>query len=200
MGLLDDAIREHLELKRRHGADPGEVAHQEHAALDPALPAEQPEEWLQEDVEPALQSAHDGHEATTADVAEPPASGEELAAEPLGGEPAGGDAEMISHVGQETAELDMEAVLAGENDGNGPDGVRAHGSGEAAAPSETAAPGEAPVPADEGTRPIAARPAERQPAAGRQRPDAELAAEIFDREPAEAGERELPGQQRFTLD
>ena len=29
MGLLDDAIREHLELKRRHGADPDEVARQE---------------------------------------------------------------------------------------------------------------------------------------------------------------------------
>jgi len=26
MGLLDDAIRDHLELKRRRGADPGEVA------------------------------------------------------------------------------------------------------------------------------------------------------------------------------
>ena len=26
MGLLDDAIREHLELKRRHGADPNEVS------------------------------------------------------------------------------------------------------------------------------------------------------------------------------
>lgn len=33
MGLLDDAIREHLELKRQHGADPGEVARQEHEAL-----------------------------------------------------------------------------------------------------------------------------------------------------------------------
>ena len=29
MGLLDDAIREHLELKRKHGADPEEVARQE---------------------------------------------------------------------------------------------------------------------------------------------------------------------------
>jgi hypothetical protein len=36
MGLLDDAIREHLELKRRHGADPSEVARQEHEALGPA--------------------------------------------------------------------------------------------------------------------------------------------------------------------
>jgi hypothetical protein len=35
MGLLDDAIREHLELKRRHGADPQEVARQEDEALGP---------------------------------------------------------------------------------------------------------------------------------------------------------------------
>jgi len=33
MGLLDDAIREHLELKRRHGADPNEVSRQEREAL-----------------------------------------------------------------------------------------------------------------------------------------------------------------------
>jgi hypothetical protein len=36
MGLLDDAIREHLELKRRRGADATEVARQEHEALGPA--------------------------------------------------------------------------------------------------------------------------------------------------------------------
>jgi hypothetical protein len=35
MGLLDDAIREHLELKRRRGADPAEVARQEDEALGP---------------------------------------------------------------------------------------------------------------------------------------------------------------------
>jgi hypothetical protein len=35
MGLLDDAIREHLDLKRRRGADPGEVARQEQEALGP---------------------------------------------------------------------------------------------------------------------------------------------------------------------
>jgi hypothetical protein len=33
MGLLDDAIREHLELKRRRGADLAEVARQEDEAL-----------------------------------------------------------------------------------------------------------------------------------------------------------------------
>src|SRR3954465_3370866 len=36
MGLLDDAIRDHLELKRRHGADPSEVARQEQEAFGPA--------------------------------------------------------------------------------------------------------------------------------------------------------------------
>jgi hypothetical protein len=35
MGLLDDAIREHLELKRRRGADPTEVAREETEALGP---------------------------------------------------------------------------------------------------------------------------------------------------------------------
>ena len=35
MGLLDDAIREHLDLKRRHGADPAEVARLEREALGP---------------------------------------------------------------------------------------------------------------------------------------------------------------------
>jgi hypothetical protein len=33
MGLLDDAIREHLELRRAHGADPTDVERQEREAL-----------------------------------------------------------------------------------------------------------------------------------------------------------------------
>jgi hypothetical protein len=66
MGLLDDAIREHLELKRRHGADPDEIARQEDEALgDPrsgefarpageaAAPAPEPEpEPVEEDLPP----------------------------------------------------------------------------------------------------------------------------------------------------
>ncbi|HEV7564390.1 MAG TPA: hypothetical protein VGO31_00330 [Microbacteriaceae bacterium] len=36
MGLLDDAIREHLELKRRRGANPEEVAREQREALDAA--------------------------------------------------------------------------------------------------------------------------------------------------------------------
>ena len=56
MGLLDDAIREHLELKRQRGADPGEVERQEREALGArkqaefAAPAE--EELVAEATEP----------------------------------------------------------------------------------------------------------------------------------------------------
>lgn len=35
MGLLDDAIREHLDLKRRRGADPNELEREEREALGP---------------------------------------------------------------------------------------------------------------------------------------------------------------------
>ena len=35
MGLLDDAIREHLDLKRRRGADPTEIERAEREALGP---------------------------------------------------------------------------------------------------------------------------------------------------------------------
>jgi len=35
MGVLDEAIREHLELKRRRGADAGEISRQESEALGP---------------------------------------------------------------------------------------------------------------------------------------------------------------------
>jgi hypothetical protein len=45
MGLLDDAIREHLELKRRRGADPSEIAREETEALGPVrrdAPEEEP--------------------------------------------------------------------------------------------------------------------------------------------------------------
>ena len=50
MGLLDDAIREHLELKRKHGAGDEELLRQENEALGPARrdfttpdPAEEPQ-------------------------------------------------------------------------------------------------------------------------------------------------------------
>jgi hypothetical protein len=46
MGILDDAIREHLELKRKHGVPEEEVERQEEEALGPARRevAQQPED------------------------------------------------------------------------------------------------------------------------------------------------------------
>ncbi len=54
MGLLDDAIREHLELKRKHGANPEDVARQEQEALGPGQRNEfaQPEGAAQAPPEP----------------------------------------------------------------------------------------------------------------------------------------------------
>ncbi|MBS1868287.1 MAG: hypothetical protein JSS99_01340 [Actinobacteria bacterium] len=70
MGLLDDAIREHLDLKRRRGADPAEVARLEHEALGPVrrepAPAEQApaaEEHHDEPRADAHEQAHEPHPA-----------------------------------------------------------------------------------------------------------------------------------------
>ncbi|MDA0185652.1 hypothetical protein OJ997_35430 [Solirubrobacter phytolaccae] len=56
MGLLDDAIREHLELKRKHGANPDDVARQEREALGPSPRNEfaQTEEPEAEAIAPAV--------------------------------------------------------------------------------------------------------------------------------------------------
>jgi hypothetical protein len=50
MGLLDDAIREHLELQRRRGADPAEIERSEREALGPVRRA--PEELEQDEFDP----------------------------------------------------------------------------------------------------------------------------------------------------
>jgi hypothetical protein len=106
MGLLEDAIREHLELKRLRGADPAEVARAQHEALDPPA-GRQPNGGV---ADHAHEGAHDeiagedhaldGDGQTTgenADDVPPPPS-----------------ASDFSHVGEETAELDMQAVLGDE--------------------------------------------------------------------------------------
>jgi hypothetical protein len=90
MGLLDDAIREHLELKRSHGAPDDEIARAEQEALGPARrdPAAEPigvglpplEEVPGEELEPA----GDELEPALADI-EP--AGEELEPAPADLEP-----------------------------------------------------------------------------------------------------------------
>lgn len=71
MGLLDDAIREHLELKRRRGADPAEVARAEQEALGPVRrePERAPvaEDYHDEAREPVAHDAPPLHEDAHAD-------------------------------------------------------------------------------------------------------------------------------------
>jgi hypothetical protein len=64
MGLLDDAIREHLELKRRGGADAGEVERLEQEALGPARREPQEPDF---DPEPAAADEPDDYLPTAAD-------------------------------------------------------------------------------------------------------------------------------------
>jgi hypothetical protein len=130
MGLLDDAIREHLELKRLRGADPGEVIRQEHEALGPVFGADEQgadaegQEW---DGDPAgeLSADHQGldqptvaHELNPLDqlaAGEPGA--DETAGMPLPREPAA--PVRVAGIEQETVEVDMDEMLdneAGESD------------------------------------------------------------------------------------
>ncbi|HWW90382.1 MAG TPA: hypothetical protein VNY35_06330 [Solirubrobacteraceae bacterium] len=105
MGLLEDAIREHLELKRLRGADPAEVAREQREALD-APTSEAPSEL----VEDHAAVGEDGtNTAGHAPEAEPPA-GEGHA----GDVPQAPVTDELSHAAQETAELDMESVMAEE--------------------------------------------------------------------------------------
>jgi hypothetical protein len=116
MGLLDEAIREHLELKRRRGADPSEVAREQREALDPISAPAAPE-GLEDSAE----------EAVAEDVPTEEHALDVDAAEALDGPGADWHAEMApsavspgattparSREPEETAELDMSTVLDDE--------------------------------------------------------------------------------------
>jgi hypothetical protein len=113
MGLLDEAIRDHLELKRLQGADPEEIARKEREALEPVLPDE-PATWGGEP-SPVLESASEQ---------EPDESGapvlEDVAQDPgLESQAAPSEAESVadfSTVGQETVEIDMRELLGDDGD------------------------------------------------------------------------------------
>jgi hypothetical protein len=97
MGLLDDAIREHLELKRLRGADPSLVSREESEVFGPAR--------------------REGPETGAGEIAVADAPAHEdaaVAAHRAGQDPA--QSEGFSNVGQETAELDMRTVLENESE------------------------------------------------------------------------------------
>ena len=75
MGLLDDAIREHLELKRARGADPGEVEREEREVLG-AKP--QAEFAKSADADSGAESAGaDSADDEVAEAVEPEVAGDE---------------------------------------------------------------------------------------------------------------------------
>lgn len=107
MGLLDDAIREHLELKRLRGADPGEVAQEEHEALGPV--------HHDEEMHAGQVEAQTGTAPSDFDVSGP--------------DDEYGSAADGQIIGEETVEIDMRTVL----DPAGGRHVGSHGTEEAPA-------------------------------------------------------------------
>ncbi len=100
MGLLDDAIREHLEFKRLRGADPSEVAREKEEALGAVHrgqdfgPSSPPDPHTEA---PPEENEGTWHETDSVTVE------------------TSTDSSGLTPTGQETAELDMRTILAAEN-------------------------------------------------------------------------------------
>lgn len=111
MGLLDDAIREHLELKRLSGADPGDMARAEQDALGPVRREKESEHDEQTDTQ------LDNHSSSHGSFFSAP--------EPT----VHTGVSAPDHSGQETVEINMEAELKRgidvEYERNAPNDVRA---------------------------------------------------------------------------
>jgi len=155
MGLLDDAIKEHLELKRRHGADPGEVARLEHEALGPARRDPAPaavEEPVAGEQAPApapvaddelfVDDADDHDEVTAEERLEAPIHHIEPDPEPVAREAPAPAPEPPNEVEQPTRQFSLEEVEAATAGPEAP--------AEPAPPAEAEAPpAEDVVPADD---------------------------------------------------
>ncbi len=121
MGLLDEAIREHLDLKRRRGADPDEVERAEREALGPvrrqpeAADSEHPE-LAEADQEPEAGAEELQVPEPSAESDEYYAAGVESAPEPVYDDQMSETPPPVSGVppapsrapGPETAEYDVE--------------------------------------------------------------------------------------------
>jgi hypothetical protein len=125
MGVLDDAIREHLELKRKHGVPEEEVERQQEEALGPARRevAQQPE-----DAEIAADDAalFDGEQPGAPVADEPagatriPAAHEPALAEPLADELPPTEPPVADHTGMEPPPAD-DAPVADPSAADEPD-------------------------------------------------------------------------------
>jgi hypothetical protein len=181
MSILDDAIREHLELKRAHGADEAEVKKLEDEAFGPPQRPDQPDPFAEAPTEfltaPATSAEEAAEEAgrrapNIADLQEPPEAPrpqEPAPAEPSLEEPAGESDDGPAE--EEHPAMEHEAIAD-----TGPSTEERHAI--ASQPTEMfdvegqfdEAPAEAPAPADEElvdaeqSEPSIAPPAEEEPA------------------------------------
>jgi hypothetical protein len=104
MGLLDEAIREHLELQRKRGADPAEVTRQEQEALGPAV-REQPQPPQAAVPDPDHPQGLTGAEDAATSALAPEAPDSEAGLEPIEDlPPAVPDPEAPPHQGPEPGE------------------------------------------------------------------------------------------------
>lgn len=124
MGLLDDAIREHLELKRSHGADPGEVARAEREALGPVraggdLAGEPHVDPIGLEVDPESRAPGDARQGRRDDAPDE-LYDEETTLHPTAGapslDPGPPHDRHIAVAGQETAEYDLGAEAGHEHE------------------------------------------------------------------------------------
>ena len=99
MGVLDDAIRQHLELKRAHGAAEDEVHRQEQEALGPA----------RREPEPQVDAAPEPVEEPAADANPEPEPAVDQ--EPTGDTPTGGFDALEEPSGEEAPPAEGEDVL-----------------------------------------------------------------------------------------
>ena len=148
MGILDDAIREHLELKRRHGVPEEELERQEEEALGPA----------RRDVAQQPEDAELAAGATVADETDGTGEAVESAIAEAEHEPAAAD--------QETALFDMEqdaaeAEVEPEASLPGPEQTAVHEVPEAAEPVPAEPTAVEPPPVE--PEPVAAEPTAVEP-------------------------------------
>ncbi len=110
MGILDDAIREHLELKRQHGAEDEDLERLENEAFGPAArpgdpdfaaPSTETGEWSAADTGEGPAATEPGSDELVAEAAGP--ESEELATEPTSGGFGVFDAEAELGAGAEQA-------------------------------------------------------------------------------------------------
>jgi hypothetical protein len=138
MGLLDDAIREHMELKRLRGADPTVIAQQEHDALGPVLREEDVDDG--EDVNDVAVPHAESAAPDVGNAPQPasPAAGDSLEPQQSDQDHADQDPDF-ANVGQETAELDMRTVLDEQHEAADRAG-QIDSAGLAVAPEESGEP------------------------------------------------------------